>query len=69
MLRRPESETTSLRTRALVADIGLGVGIAGAAVGLILLLTFGNEDASEASTQFAPPIGPRAAGATLRVRY
>lgn len=65
----PESETTSLRTRALVADIGLGVGIAGAVVGLILLLTSGSDDAEEARAQVAPTLGPNAAGATLRVRY
>lgn len=65
----PESETTSLRTRALVADIGLGVGVAGAVVGLILLLTSGSDDAEEARAQVAPTLGPNTAGATLRVRY
>ncbi|MFT5356214.1 MAG: tetratricopeptide (TPR) repeat protein [Polyangiales bacterium] len=63
-----ESETTSLRTRALVADIGLGLGIAGAAIGLILLLTSDDDD-NDASAQVVPSIGPNAAGATLHLRY
>ncbi|MFK8000080.1 MAG: tol-pal system YbgF family protein [Polyangiales bacterium] len=65
----PESETTSLRTRALVADIGLAVGIAGGLVGLVLLLTAGRDDDAEARTQVAPAFGPNLAGATLHVRY
>lgn len=65
----PESETTSLRTRALVADIGLAVGLAGGVVGLILLLTSGRDDSDERRTQVAPTLGSNEAGATLRVRY
>lgn len=51
-------------TAALVADIGLGVAIVGATIGVILLLT-GGEDEAEGSAELRPLIGPRSGGLHL----
>jgi hypothetical protein len=52
----PDSELSGMRTDALVADIMWGVSLAGAAVGLVLLLVNpgGGGDSAHASLRFGP---------------
>ena len=56
----------SSRSFALGADVCIGVGVAAATVGLVLLLT-GGDDPSAATV--APTFGPHHAGAQLMVRF
>ncbi|MFK7999121.1 MAG: hypothetical protein AB8H86_05970 [Polyangiales bacterium] len=53
-------------TAALVADIGLGVAIAGAAIGVILLLTGRDDDNAEGRAELRPLVGARSGGLHLR---
>lgn len=69
-----EDDVEGIRTLSLAADIGLGVAIVGAAVGVVLLVVSGgDDDTDEAATttrlRVSPTLGPRAAGATLGLRF
>jgi tetratricopeptide (TPR) repeat protein len=62
-----DEELSTLRTFALVADIGLGVALAGAAVGTVLLLVGGGGgDEERESVAAAPWVAPGSAGAVVR---
>lgn len=55
---------------ALIADIGLGVAIAGAATGLVLLLTGKSSDAEESSSAtLVPTVTPDSAGLFYRSSF
>lgn len=54
---------------ALGADLSLGVGIAVAAVGTVLLLTGDRPDADAAGVSLAPYFNRRGGGASLSVRF
>lgn len=57
----------SLRTRALVADIGLGLAVAGAALGVVFLFVGGNDDADVA--RVSPWGMPGGGGASVEGRF
>ncbi len=50
------SDINSLTVQATISTIGFGVGIAGAAVGTVLLLTSGGGDATPEAPQHAAPV-------------
>lgn len=54
---------------ALVADIGLGLAVAGAAVGVVLLFVGGDDDEDEPQARVSPWFGRRAAGAAAEVTF
>jgi hypothetical protein len=59
-------EVSTAQTYALIADIGLGVGIAGAVVGLILLL-LSDGGSDDSSARIAPLVSPTVAGISAEV--
>ncbi|NCQ35437.1 hypothetical protein GW813_10300 [bacterium] len=61
------AELNDVNRSALIADLGLGVAVAGAAVGLILLLT-GGDDGSE-HARLAPALGPNSGGLVVQGRF
>jgi tetratricopeptide (TPR) repeat protein len=65
------SDVAPANRRALVADIGLGVGVAGVVVGTILMFTGRGEHAEgdEASVRTMPYLAPGAAGLSTEVRF
>ena len=65
-----ECDAGTLRTRSLVADIGLGLTVAGATLGMVLWL-LGRDDESEdaAAVSVAPWAGPQGAGASVMGRF
>jgi len=62
------SELNDVDRSALIADIGLGVAVAGAAVGVILLLTGGDSGSSE-HARLTPTVGTDGAGLILQGRF
>jgi len=62
-----KDDVSNLRTFSLVADIGLGVALVGAAVGTVLLLTGKKEE--EKPVAVFPLISPHALGAVSQVRF
>jgi len=58
----------SARDLALGADISIGVGVASAALGLVLFLISGDDEA-EAAAVFVPDLGQGRAGGLLTVRF
>jgi len=63
------ADVASADRRALVADIGLGVGVAGAAVGTVLLLVRPNHRDVATSFVLVPRMSRNAAGAVAMVRF
>ncbi len=61
-------ELDAIDRSALIADIGLGVAIAGVATGVIWLLV-GGDDEDEATTQVMPAIGADRAGLLVRSQF
>lgn len=65
---RPKAEIESLqeeaKRNAVVAHVGYGVAVAGAAAGVILLLVTGDDDASEVTA--LPAVGPGGVGVVGR---
>lgn len=59
----------SLRTRALVADIGLGLAVVGAALGVVFLFVGGGEDADEDVARLSPWGMPGGGGASVEGRF
>lgn len=57
---------TALNRRSLIADIGLGVGIAGAAAGLVLLLMNRSSGDETNHVQIAPSLDTHSGGVTLQ---
>ena len=64
-------DVSTLRTRAIVADIGLAVALVGATLGVVFLLTGGEEDdeSEQASWGVSPWVGPRSGGAAVAGRF
>lgn len=67
-------DVSTADTYALIADIGLGVGILGAAAGTIFLLLDDGEESSDtqvagASFRAAPVLSPRTIGVMTEVRF
>jgi hypothetical protein len=60
------SEVNLAKTQALVADIGLAVGVIGGVVGTLLLLNRDSSEDSQAAIEVAPWVGRTAAGAHAR---
>jgi hypothetical protein len=60
--QRLEDDRSRYRTLGTVSGIGFGVGIAGAAAGLALLLTEDEPKATESSRLFVPYVGPNDIG-------
>ncbi len=61
-----DDELSTARAYALIADIGLGLGVAGVAAGtILLLLSDGGSDDSRA--RFSPVISPRTLGMAAEV--
>lgn len=65
---------SSLETYALLADVGLGVGILGAGLGVMFLLLEANQEHDQppgaaAAVRFAPTLAPNAAGLTAYGRF
>jgi len=68
------SDADTARTLALVADIGMGVGLLAAAFGLVLLLTGGDDEdaapqASTARLRVGPIVTPTVAGASATLSF
>jgi hypothetical protein len=61
------------RTLALVSDISLGLGVVTAAIGLVLMLTSGEEDtpppSNTARLHFSPILAPTVAGASATLTF
>ena len=57
-----------MRRFALGADICIGVGVSAAAVGLVMLLVSGGDEA-DGSAAVGPLLGPGQVGAQLMVRF
>ena len=64
-----EDEVSTLETYTLLADIGLGVAVVGAATGLALWLTGTGVDTERSAVSITPWIGPKVAGAAGEVRF
>ena len=56
----------SLRVRALVADVGLGLFVVGAALATTFFFLGGDDDEASARLELVPSAGPEGAGAWLR---
>ena len=65
------SDVRSLKLRAAFADVGLGLTVAGAALGVIFLVVRGghDDDTEARRLRVEPYAGPRSAGASLRVTF
>lgn len=61
-------DVSALRTRAAIADVGLGLTVVGAALGVVLLLVGGGEDdpEAEAGLRLDPWMGRTGGGAVVR---
>jgi hypothetical protein len=57
-----QEKTDAARSRALVADILIGTGVALAATGAVLYLTAPDPDEHEHEARIAPVLGPEALG-------
>lgn len=67
----PSSDVSSLRRRAAFADVGLGLAVAGAALGVVFLVVGGgNDDDAEARrVRVEPYAGRHSAGASIRGQF
>lgn len=56
-------DASGLRTKAVLADVGLGLLVVGAALGTVFLFVGGDDDEDDASARFrlSPAVGPRGA--------
>lgn len=64
-----DDQVNKVDNYALVADIGLGLAIAGAAVGVVLLFVGGDDEEDEPQARVSPWFGRRAAGASAEVTF
>ncbi len=62
-------EIDAAETKALVSTIGVGVGVAAIATGVVLLVTGGSSSASASAPRVAPLVGARAGGLSLSGRF
>ncbi|MEO0325541.1 MAG: tetratricopeptide repeat protein [Myxococcota bacterium] len=65
-------DVDTLRTRAIVADVGLAVALVGATLGVVFLLTGGDDDDESAEATawgVTPWVGPRSGGAAVGGRF
>lgn len=68
------TQADGARRLALIADIGMGVGVITAALGLVLMLTGGSDDEappanSSAQLRFTPLLAPTVAGASATLTF
>ena len=61
-------DASALRTRAILADVGLGLLVAGAALGVVFLLVGGEDANGDASARFSlsPSVSQRGGGLSAR---
>ncbi len=65
-----ECDAGALRTRSLVADIGLGLTVAGATLGMVMWLLGRDDESDDAATvSVSPWAGPQGAGASVTGRF
>ena len=67
--RCTDDDVSTLKTFALVADIGLGVAIGAGALGLVLALSSGEDGEDEAAVSVAPWLTDNGLGAATQVRF
>ncbi len=68
------TQADGARRFALIADIGMGVGVITAAIGLVLMLTGGSDDeapppSTTARLRFTPLLAPTVAGASATLTF
>lgn len=68
-----DDQLSTLRAYTITADVGLGLALAGAATGTLLLFLMdddgGDDEASGADVAVTPLLGPRSGGAKARIRF